>query len=210
MRVRGRVRSVLATLAILGSSACQAAAPAVPTMVQPAAPTATPQPRPTTAPLPLPTSVPAVATAVSPAATAKPAPTTLPTLPTSVLGSLGAEQAQAVRDGHAALAGGDYPRAIALLEPLLNQLSGEPQAEVRLIYGQALVGDRQFDNALASSDTLLASTQTRADLNSAARLLKGQALRGLERWEDAAVEMRGVADSNPLVAAAVRLELEDM
>src|SRR5437867_2083198 len=83
-------------------------------------------------------------------------------------------------------AGGDYPRAIALLEPLLNQLAGERQAEVRLIYAQALVGDRQFGAALVASQTLLASTPTRADLNSAAGLLTGQALRGLERWDDAA------------------------
>jgi soluble lytic murein transglycosylase len=212
MRARGRVLSVLATLAFLGSSACQGAAPSAPT----AAPPATLPPPATTAPVPAPTSVAAGSTvAAAQPAPAKPAPpqsapTSLPTLPTSVLGSLPAEQGKAVRDGHAALAGGDYPRAIALLEPLLNQLSGEPQAEVRLIYGQALVGDRQFDNALVTSDALLASTKTRADLNSAARLLKGQALRGLERWDDAAVEMRAVADANPLVAAAVRLELEDM
>ena len=45
---------------------------------------------------------------------------------------------------------------------------------------------------------------------SAARLLNGQALRGLERWDEAASEMRAVADANPLIAAAVRLELEDM
>jgi soluble lytic murein transglycosylase len=81
---------------------------------------------------------------------------------------------------------------------------------VRLVYGQALVGDRQFDAALTASEALLASTPKRADLNSAARLLKGQALRGLERWDEAAAEMRAVADANPLVAAAVRLELEDM
>src|SRR5438067_2518865 len=64
--------------------------------------------------------------------TPKPAPTALPTLPTSVLGTLPSDQALAVKNGHAALAGGDYPRAIALLEPLLNQLAGEQQAEVRL------------------------------------------------------------------------------
>ncbi|MCA1644629.1 MAG: transglycosylase SLT domain-containing protein [Chloroflexi bacterium] len=138
--------------------------------------------------------------------------TSLPTLPSTALGSLPAEQRGVVRDGHSALAGGDFARAIALLEPLANQLTGDPQAEVRLIYGQALLGDRQFDKALATSETLLASTaaRARADLNSAARLLKGQALRGLERWDEAAVELRAVADANPLVSAAVRLELEDM
>jgi soluble lytic murein transglycosylase len=151
-----------------------------------------------------------IAPTVGQAITPRASPTSLPTLPVSVLGNLPAEQALIVRDGHAALAGADFPRAIGLLEPLVNQLSGEPQAEVRLIYGQALLGDRRFDNALATSQTLLDNTKTRADLNSAARLLKGQALRGLERWDEAAVEMRAVADTNPLVAAAVRLELEDM
>jgi soluble lytic murein transglycosylase len=126
---------------------------------------------------------------------------------------LPAEQARTVRDGRTALAGGDFSRALGLLEALINQnqLSGEQQqAEVRLIYGQAQLGDRQFRNALATSQTLLAGTQTRADLNSAARLLNGQALRGLERWDEAAMEMRAVADANPLVSAAVRLELEDL
>jgi soluble lytic murein transglycosylase len=56
---------------------------------------------------------------------------------------------------------------------------------------------------------LLETTQ-RADLLSAARLLKGQALRGLGRFDEGAAEMRAVADANPLVSAAVRLELEDM
>jgi len=223
MRVRGSALSALATLTILGASACQSAAPAAPTAVAPAALEApTPQ---TTAALSQAAQVPASSattppvaakpTAAAPTApvapsTPKPAPTSLPTLPTSVLGTLPAEQAITIKSGHAALAGGDYPRAIAVLEPLLTQLSGDQQAEVKLIYGQALVGDRQFDNALATSDALLTSTQTRADLSSAARLLKGQALRGLERWDEAAAEMRAVADANPLVAAAVRLELEDM
>jgi soluble lytic murein transglycosylase len=130
-------------------------------------------------------------------------------LPTTALGSLPADQARTVRDGHAALAAGDYPRSATLLEPLMQKLSGDQQAEVRLIYGQALVGDRQFDRGLATSQALLEGT-TRPDLLSGARLLKGQALRGLERWDDAATEMRAVADANPLVAPAVRLELEDM
>src|SRR5205823_10797746 len=102
------------------------------------------------------------------------------------------------------------PRAVSLLEPLLSQLGAEQQAEVRLIYGQALLGDRQFDKALVTSEVLLSTTPARADLHSASRLLKGQALRGLERWDEAAAEMRAVADANPLVAAAVRLELETM
>ncbi len=145
-----------------------------------------------------------------PGTTPKAAPTSLPTLPRSALDSLAPEQARTVRDGRAALAGGDFPRAIGLLKPLLSQLSGEQQAEVRLIYGQALANNRQFETALATSQTLLADTGPRPDLNSAARLLQGQALRGLERWDDAAVEMRDVAAANPLVSAAVRLELEDM
>src|SRR5437588_184236 len=145
----------------------------------------------------------------APTAAPKPSPTSLPTLPVSTLASLPADQARAVRDARNALPAGDYARAIGLVEPLVEQLKGDQQAEVRLIYGQALVGDRQFEKALATGETLLQST-TRADLVSAARLLKGQALRGLERYDDAAAEMRAVADANPLVGAAVRLELEDM
>jgi soluble lytic murein transglycosylase len=139
----------------------------------------------------------------------RPSPTSVPTLPTSSLASLPPDQARTVRTAHAALAGGDYPRALTLLEPLIPQLGGDQQAEVRLIYAQALVGDRQFDKALAASDTLLTSTQ-RPDLLSAVRFNRGQALRGLERWSEAGTELRTVADTNPLVAAAVRLELEDM
>lgn len=200
---RASALSVLAALAILGSNACQVAAPSVrPELRSPEAPPS-PQAAATGAAL-----RPQGAAVLAP--TAETSSTSLTTLPTSTLGGLASEQAVAVRDGHAALAGGDFPRAIGLLEPLVNQLSGEQQAEVRLIYGQALLGDRQFDTALATSEKILASTPFRADLESAARLLKGQALRGLERWDAAAVEMRAVADANPLVAAAVRLELEDM
>ncbi|MGI9149046.1 MAG: transglycosylase SLT domain-containing protein [Chloroflexota bacterium] len=130
-------------------------------------------------------------------------------LPTSALVTLPSEQADLVRAARAALAAGDPTRALARLEPLLPDLSGEQMAEVSLLYGQAQVGDQQFTNALATSQAVLSST-TRPDLISAARLLKGQALRGLERWDEAATEMRAVADANPLVAAAVRLELEDM
>jgi peptidoglycan lytic transglycosylase len=130
-------------------------------------------------------------------------------LPTSSLGTLPEQQRTAGRTGQAAVAAGDYPRAITILEPLANQTSGDPQAEVRLLLGQALVGDRQFDRGLAVAEQLLSSTK-RADLLSASQLLKGQALRGLQRWDEAATEMRAVADNNPLVGAAVRLELEDM
>src|SRR5207342_1700893 len=102
---------------------------------------------------------------------------------------------------------GDYARAASLLVPLVGSLSGDQQLEVRLMDGQAQVGNRDFLRAIATAQVVLDAT-TRADLVSAARLLKGQALRGLERWVDAAAEMRAVADSNPLVAPAVRLELE--
>ena len=132
-----------------------------------------------------------------------------PQMPTSALASLPPEQAATVRTARAALAAGDYARVLTLLDPVMPALSGEQSAEVRLLYGQAQVGDQQFTAALATSQTLLSST-TRPDLVSAGRLLNGQALRGLERWDEAASEMRAVADANPLIAAAVRLELEDM
>lgn len=140
---------------------------------------------------------------------ARPTATSVPRVPTSALATLPPEQAASVRDARAALAAGDYARALALLEPLLPELNAEQLAEARLLFGQAQVGDGQFTRALATSQALLAST-ARPDLISAARLLHGQALRGLERWDEAASEMRAVADANPLIAAAVRLELEDM
>jgi soluble lytic murein transglycosylase len=125
----------------------------------------------------------------------------------STLDRLPDAERETARAGQAALAAGDYPRAIDLLSSV--QGPGDTQTEVRLVLGQALLGDRQFDKALSTSQTLLNATQ-RPDLVSAARLLKGQALRGQHRWDEAAAEMRAVADANPLVAAAVRLELEDM
>jgi soluble lytic murein transglycosylase-like protein len=202
-------RHALALLTVLAMVGCQPAAPAaLPTPAvtppsQASQPVVTP---PTQASQPAVTQPPQ---ASQPTVTRRAAPTPPPYLPTTALGSLPADQSRTVRDAHAALAAGDYPRALTLLDPLVQKLSADQQAEVRLIYGQALVGDRQFDKALATSQTLLQST-TRQDLLSAARLLKGQALRGLERWDDAATEMRAVADANPLVAPAVRLELEDM
>jgi soluble lytic murein transglycosylase len=220
MPVRRRALSFVALVSVLAASACQPSAPTAPSptvvseptaaVAQPTSAPATPQSgqrnqslTPTAAPAAAPTRAPI------PTAAPRPSPTSLPTLPTTSLASLPADQARAVRDAKNALPGGDYTRAIGLVEPLVDQLKGDQQAEVRLIYGQALVGDRQFDKALATSEALLSST-SRADLISAARLLKGQALRGLERFDDAAAEMRAVAESNPLVAAAVRLELEDM
>src|SRR5262249_40220121 len=124
---------------------------------------------------------------------------------------LPADQAKTFRDARGAVAAGDYGRALSLLQPLQSQLSGDQQQEVRLLYGQALVGDRQFDQALSTSESLLdAISPNRQDLISASRLLRGQALRGLRRYDEAATEMRAVAAADPLVAAAVRLELEDM
>ena len=235
MPLRRRAVCLVAVLSVLAASACQTAAPAAPspTLVaepttpaaqQPAAAASGPTAQtaaqqrtgsgtaqataapPSSAPnqrAAQPTSPP------NPATAPKPSPTSLPTLPTTSLASLPDDQARAVREARNALPAGDFTRAIGVAEPLLDQLKGDQQAEVRLVYGQALVGDRQFDKALATSETLLTST-TRADLISAARLLKGQALRGLERFDEAAAEMRAVAESNPLVAAGVRLELEDM
>ena len=114
-----------------------------------------------------------------------------------------------MRTARAALAAGTTPAPSRCSNRSYPLLSGEQLAEVRLLYGQAQVGDQQFTRGLATSQALLSST-TRPDLVSAARLLNGQALRGLERWDEAASEMRAVADANPLIAAAVRLELEDM
>src|SRR5207245_2263198 len=113
----------------------------------------------------------------------------------STLASLPADQARVVLDARSALAGGDYSRASTLLEPLVSKLSGDQQLEVRLMSGQAQVGNRDFEKGMATAQTILDASH-RADLGSAGRLLKGQALRGLERWDDAAVEMRAVADSN--------------
>jgi soluble lytic murein transglycosylase len=116
-----------------------------------------------------------------------------------------------VRTVKNALAAGDDARALSLIQPLQDQLVGEQQQEARLLYGQALLGNQQYDAALATADQLLnTEQQQRPDLQSASRLLKGEALRGLQRYAEAATEMRSLADANPLVAAAVRLELEDM
>ena len=133
-----------------------------------------------------------------------------PALPTSALATLPAEQAAAVRDARAALAAGDYARALALLEPLLAQLSGEQLAEVRLLYGQAQVGDRQFTRALATVAGAAVPAPPAPDL----RLRRAAAQRpgparpralGRGRQRDARRRRR-----QPAVAAAVRLELEDM
>ena len=165
------------------------------------------------APAPTQASQPASAAPTQPAPTPQPprvaTPTALPTLPTSTLSTLPDAQRHAALQGQAAIAAGDYARAITLLEPLLDQTSAEPRAEVRVLLGHAQVGDRRFDAALETAETVLTTSQ-RADLVSAARTVKGQALRGLGRVDEAATELRAVADANPLVAPAVRLELEDM
>ncbi|MBV8714876.1 MAG: transglycosylase SLT domain-containing protein, partial [Chloroflexi bacterium] len=149
------------------------------------------------------------AQAAQPPSAQRPSPTPLPFLPVSTLPQLPPPQAATVQQVRSALAAGDDSRALSLIQPLRDQLSGDQQQEASLLYGQAQLGNQQFDDALATADALLKSTQ-RQDLQSAARLLRGEALRGLQRYDEAATEMRAVADANPLVAAAVRLELEDM
>jgi soluble lytic murein transglycosylase len=207
-----RAAHVLALLALLCGACLRTPAPAPPPAAEPAEPTATLAPISTSETGE--TNAPSEPTATPAAARAqpqppRPTPTALPMLPTSRLGTLPEQQRDEVRAGQAAVAAGDYAHAIDLLEPLASQTSGEPQAEIRLLLGQALVGDRQFDSGLDAADELLQST-ARADLISAARFLRGQALRGLGRFDEAGAEMRTVADSNPLVGAAIRLELEDM
>jgi soluble lytic murein transglycosylase len=217
--VRHAFCSLILCAAVIASSACQPAPSAVaPTSAPAGAPpaaatvsTAAQGSAPTSAPVPTSASAPAPTSAatVVTLASARPTPTALPVLASSTIDSLPVEQRAAVRAGQAALAAGDYARATSLLDPLVDQTSGDPHAEVRLLYAQALVGNRQFDDAIAAADALLGTTP-RADVQSAARLARGQALRGLNRLDEAATEMRAVADSNPLVSAGVRLELEDM
>jgi peptidoglycan lytic transglycosylase len=203
-------RRAVSVLAAVGLLACQpvtppsapdsTAAPAPPTQAAPA----------TSAPLAVTQAAAPAATAAQPAATTppqpttapKPSPTPLPFLPQS---SIPAVQAATIRTVQSALAAGDNTRALSLLGPIKDA-----SPDVRLLYGQAQLGNQQFDDALSTAEDLLKSSGNRQDLESAARLLKGQALRGLQRYDEAATEMRAVADANPLVAAAVRLELEDM
>jgi len=234
------VSHALAAVTLLAATACQPTAPAAPAAPTPAAastqaaaPTAAPagpqstaalaattqpQPAATTQPQPAATtqSQPAAATQQPPnptappaAAAARPTPTTLPTLPTSSLSSLPEDQRKSAREAQAAVAAADNARAISILEPLVESTNSEVQQELRVLLGHAQVGDRRFDQALDSANATLEQTK-RQDLVSAARTVKGQALRGLAMLDEAATELRAVADSNPLVAAAVRLELEDM
>jgi soluble lytic murein transglycosylase len=209
-----RALSPIAAIGMVLGTACQAGLPAAqptPTLVPALPPEPTrAAPVPTQAPIQTATSAPAPAPTqpaqpTAPRATA----TALPFLPTSSLSALPADELLTVRSARSALAGGDYAHAMTLLQPFDGQLKGDQQLEIRLMLGQAQVGDLQFDKAIATAQAILDGTQ-RADLKSAARLLKGQALRGQERWDEAATEMRAVADANPLVAPAVRLELEDM
>lgn len=130
-------------------------------------------------------------------------------VPRSVLATLPPETADVVAHARAALAAADGARALALLEPLQDSLSGDARAESQLLLAQALLVDHQPEKSLAAADYVLART-TRPDLLSAARLARGQALRALQRFDDAAADLRAVAGTNPLVAPAVRLELQDM
>jgi soluble lytic murein transglycosylase len=218
--MRSRLAALLCA-AVLLATACQQAAPPRPTeaIVEPTATAPTAQPvaaataQPAAAPAPPTAAQPAAAQPVAaqqPTARPRATPTPLPFLPTSTLATLLDQQRGQVKSAQAALAAGDPTRALSLLEPLLLETQGDPQNELRLLYGQALEADHQFDNALQTADTLLDTTRSRQDLQSASRLLKGQALRGLQRYDEAAQELRAVADNNPLVNAAVRLELEDM
>ena len=223
-----RQTSALVGLALVATAACQPAAPVVapvpgatPASATPVSATGT---SPTTGAVSATpsagtsTSVQGAPTATDPSASttsaqarsvSKPTATPPPFLTHSSLATLPADQARAASDARLALAGGDFDRAEALLQPLLAALPGDPRLEIQLMYGQAQVGAHQFDAAIATAQSILDAT-SRADLVSAARLMRGQALRGLGRFDDAAAEMRAVADTNPLVAPAVRLELEDM
>jgi soluble lytic murein transglycosylase len=187
--------ALAAALVLLGAAACQPApAPqaAPPPTAAPAADTAPPRPTPQPS---------------QPTQPPKAAPTALPVLAKSALDTLPTDQLQIVKQARQALAGGDYSHAEDLLEPLQDKLAGDQQAEVQLMFGQAQLGNRDFDEALQTATALNTSRQ---DLQSAARLLKGEALRAQGHWDEAATEMRAVADSNPLVAAGVDSELEDM
>src|SRR5438270_303038 len=96
--------------------------------------------------------------------------------------------------------------------PLSALLLRPPLAPLLLALGplgQAQLGGRAYPDALATAQAILTSTQ-RPDLLSAARFLRGQALRGLQRWDEAAADLRAVADANPLVAAAIRDELAEL
>ena len=225
MPARRSVLPVVVVVMVLGASACQssaspggaptaASASATPPAAQPATPIATgPEAQPTTAASTATTAQPTAATAttLASAKSPRPSPTPLAFLPVAALATLTADQAQTVRAAQNALAAGDDTRALSLIQPLQDQLGGEQQQEARLLYGQALLGNQRYDEALATADQLLYTTEPRRrDLQSASRLLKGEALRGLQRYDEAATEMRAIADANPLVAAAVRLELEDM
>ena len=203
-------------LVVLLSGACQPSVPAAqvstPASTMPALAERNDAPPRATA-----TAVPAVQPTVAPVATAPvlaATPGTTPTtrlamVPVSTLDGLPTEQRATIDAARAALAAADGPRALELLEPLTTALHGEPGAEVSLLRGQALLVDRQLQAALEAARVLATHTQ-RPDLVSAAHLLEGQALRGLNRVDEAAAVMRAVAEANPLVAAAVRLELEQM
>src|SRR4029077_4834081 len=100
--------------------------PALATGVRPAPPTTADAP----ATAPAPTTDPASPTSAAPASAtqqpqpARETPTALAVLPISSIGTLPADQRTAVRAAQAALAAGDYARALTLLDPLLTETSG--------------------------------------------------------------------------------------
>src|SRR5579864_1767098 len=132
-----RYASLLSAFGLLAASACQTAPPA---------PTATTAPTSQTHPqaiarvrdVPVPTVTPIPTTPPTP----QPSPTLLPFLPVSTLGDLPADIAATVHQAQNDLAAGDYPTALQLLQPLQDHLAGEQQQEVRLLFGQAQVGNQ--------------------------------------------------------------------
>ncbi|MBI2755139.1 MAG: transglycosylase SLT domain-containing protein [Chloroflexi bacterium] len=195
-----------AALLLATGVACQpatppASAPAAPapTSAAPAAAQQTQSAPAAPAAQPVQTSAPA-APAAAPTRIAPAAPTSTP----SPLLALTPPQRAAAAEGQRALAAGDYTRAVDVLRPLAGQVvAGAARTEVQLLLAQAQVGARAYDDALTTAQAL-------GSADPAARLVKGQALRGLKRWDEAAVEMRAAADAEPRVDAAVRLQLAEM
>ena len=95
-----------------------------------------------------------------------------------------------------------------------DPLHAQRQSQIRDICNTSRDAGNHVTNcppeaALATAEALLPNAKD-PQLTSAVRLLKGQALRGQAKLDAAAVEMRAAADSNPLVAPAIRLELAEM
>src|SRR5205085_208207 len=151
--------------ALLLATACQPAAPASPPAEPTAVVQATTAARPAAAatqapPLQQPTTAPQPGVAPP---TAQPKPTPLPFLPTSTLSSLPDQQRAQVKSVQSALAAGDPARALTLLQALPS----DAQPEIKLLLGQAQLGDHQLDAALQTADQLITSTSNRQDLQSA-------------------------------------------